>query len=152
MNHMNKMIIWIVLAVAALAGIYLLFSSQGTPEEMAPPVNQQEAASPTTPKTSTTPLPTGITTSPTPTPSAGTVQVDIKGFAFVSQTVRAAPGTKIVWKNFDDAPHSVIGPDFQSPVLAKGQSYSHTFTKEGDFSYYCGLHPNMKGSIVVRAF
>ena len=144
MNHMNKTIIWIVLAVAVLLGVYLMFSSRGS-EEMAP-ANQQEATSPTTPKTG------GITTSPTPVPSTGTVQIDIKGFAFVGQTVRVAPGTKIIWKNFDDAPHNVVGPDFTSPVLAKGQSYSHTFSKEGTFTYYCGLHPNMKGEVVVRAF
>jgi plastocyanin len=136
---MNKTIIWVILAIAVLVGVYLIFSSQGPSEEMAP-VNQE------TSKTG------GITTGPAPVLSTGTVQVDIKGFAFVSPTVRVGPGTKIVWKNFDDAPHSVIGSDFQSPVLAKGQTYSHVFTKEGAFFYYCGLHPNMKGEVVVRAF
>lgn len=131
------------MAAAVLVGVYFIFSTQKATEEMAP-VNQAETG--TAPKTG------GVTSGGAPIPSTGKVQVDIKGFSFVSPTVRIAPGTTIIWKNFDDAPHSVIGPDFSSPVLQKGQTYSHKFTKEGTFSYYCGLHPNMKGEVVVRQF
>ncbi len=84
-------------------------------------------------------------------PKGGTVQVDIKGFAFVSETVRIAPGTTIIWKNFDDARHTVVGAEFQSKLLSKGDTFSYTFTKEGSYPYFCGIHPNMKGEIVVRA-
>ncbi|HEX2667565.1 MAG TPA: plastocyanin/azurin family copper-binding protein [Gammaproteobacteria bacterium] len=30
-----------------------------------------------------------------------------------------------------------------------GDTYSYTFTKPGTYSYYCTLHPFMKGKVVV---
>ena len=139
---MNKnTLLWIVLVVAVLVGVYLIFSSAQTPSETTDvPANKQ---------TTYPSVNGGITTGDT-VPSTGKVQIDIKGFAFVSKTVRIAPGTTITWKNFDDAAHQVIGPDFASPALLKGQAYSHKFTKEGTFAYYCGLHPNMIGEVIVR--
>lgn len=148
---MNNKLIWIVIAAVVLVGGYFVLGNGGADA----PVNE----APTNTQTTTKPKPTGsvvpttnITTTGEKIPSTGKVQVDIKGFSFVSKTVRVAPGTTIVWKNFDSAPHSVIGPDFASPILNQGQSFTHTFTKEGDFSYYCGLHPDMTGSVVVRNF
>ncbi len=142
---MNKnIILWIVLVLAVLVGVYLVFSSSQTPSQM-PPMNTSGQQT-TVPPINTN---SGITTGGN-VPSGGKVQIDIKGFAFVSQTVRVAPGTTITWKNFDNVQHHIIGPDFESPVLNQNQTYSHTFTKEGTFSYYCGIHPNMKGEVVVR--
>lgn len=135
----KKIIIWVALAVAVLVGIYLVFSSAQKPAEEA----MEQAPAPTTGKP---PAPTGSVA-----PAGGTIQVDIKGFAFVKEAVRIAPGTTIVWKNFDDARHTVVGADFQSKLLSKGQTFSYTFTKEGIYPYFCGVHPNMKGEIVVRA-
>jgi len=145
---MNKnILLWAVLAVVVVVGVYALATSQTmAPQTENPPANTA---------TGNTNVPSqsgGVTTGGAPIPSAGKVQVDIKGFAFVSKTTRVAPGTTIVWENFDNVVHNVIGPDFASPNLAKGQQYSHTFTKEGTFTYYCSLHPNMSGEVVVRAF
>ena len=143
---MNKnIILWIGLVLVVLVGVYMIFNAQTPAEGPAAntPSNQQTG----TPSTNTA---TGGITTGTSVQPTGKVQIDIKGFAFVSKTVRVAPGTTITWKNFDDVAHNVVGPDFQSPTLLKGQAYSHTFTKEGTFSYFCGLHPNMSGEVIVR--
>jgi hypothetical protein len=36
-------------------------------------------------------------------------------------------------------------------MLAQGQSWSHTFTVAGSYSYICSVHPDMRGSVTVRA-
>ncbi len=131
----KKLILWLFVAVLALIAGYLLLSSP-KPSAVAPQPVSPTAVTPVAPSS----LPT----------SGGTIEVAIRGFAFLSSTVRIAPGTIIIWKNYDDVPHSVVGAGFQSPILQKGQTYSHKFTTEGTFAYYCGLHPNMKGEIVVR--
>ncbi len=145
---MNKKIILVLVVAVVLIGWYS-FSAKNKSDSPAnqAPTNTQTTS--TTPEPKST-APGGITTVSTPVQSTGKVQVDIKGFSFVSKTVKIAPGTTITWKNYDSAPHSVIGPDFKSPTLNQGQSFSHTFSKEGTFSYFCGFHPNMSGEIIVR--
>jgi len=40
---------------------------------------------------------------------------------------------------------------WQSAVQAAGSTYSHTFTAEGNFTYYCGVHlSSMTGKVVVQ--
>lgn len=133
----KKIIVWLVAAAVILIGAYLILGPSGTTS----PSEKTDS--------STAPVTAPVSSKPS-SPSGGLVQVDIKGFAFVGSTVRIAPGTTIMWKNSDDAPHSVVGANFQSKILKKGESFSYTFTQEGSYPYYCGLHSNMKGEIVVR--
>jgi hypothetical protein len=51
------------------------------------------------------------------------------------------------------ANHQVVADDgsFSSPVLARGASFSHTYTGGGTFAYHDGLQPALKGSVVVKA-
>lgn len=71
-------------------------------------------------------------------------------------------GTKVTWDNKSSAPHTVVegtasaqGKDFGSPtkILAanSSDSYSFTFTKAGDFPFFCSIHPAMIGWITVVA-
>jgi plastocyanin len=34
-------------------------------------------------------------------------------------------------------------------MMGKGQSFSHTFDKAGQYPYFCSPHPNMVGTVVV---
>ncbi|HMI20536.1 MAG TPA: cupredoxin family copper-binding protein [Sphingomonas sp.] len=81
------------------------------------------------------------------------VSVAIKGFAFVPQVVTVAPGTTVTWTNADEDPHTVVADDkgFRSAALDSDDSYSFTFTKPGDYAYFCSLHPHMTGKIIVKA-
>ena len=85
-------------------------------------------------------------------PPAPTVEVNIAKFAFSPQEITIAPGTKVVWTNRDDTPHTVTSNDksFASKGLDTDDKFEHTFTSEGDFSYICTLHPFMTGVVHVR--
>jgi plastocyanin len=50
----------------------------------------------------------------------------------------------------DSATHDVVGTDFSSGSLKKGDSYEHTFTKPDTYNYRCSFHPSMLGTIVVK--
>ena len=66
-------------------------------------------------------------------------------------------GEEVVWKNADTASHTVTsgtpadGPDdiFDSGLFAPGKSFSFTFTEEGQYPYYCIVHPWMIGTVFV---
>ena len=70
-------------------------------------------------------------------------------FAPGNFTVRA--GSTVTWFNADASVHTVTstGSAFDSGNLASGATYSHTFTQAGTYQYYCVIHPNMKGTIIV---
>jgi plastocyanin len=83
----------------------------------------------------------------------GKVQaVTIKGFAFAPQAITVAPGTTVTWTNADEDPHTVTASDksFHSAALDSGGHFSMTFTKQGEFAYFCSLHPHMTGKVIVK--
>lgn len=81
-----------------------------------------------------------------------TVTVDITKFAFAPKEVTVAPGTKVVWTNHDDTPHTVAANDktFASKGLDTDDRFEFTFVKEGDFAYVCSVHPFMTGMVHVK--
>lgn len=83
--------------------------------------------------------------------------------AFQPNPVQITVGQKVVWTNDDSAPHTITSgeaatpdgkfdssPNF-NPLLAPGQTFSHTFEKAGKYPYFCQLHPNMVGTVIVAA-
>jgi amicyanin len=91
-------------------------------------------------------------TSSSPGTTAGPT-VTIKNFSFSPKTLNVKVGTKVTFVQEDSIPHTATGSgaaDFiNSPTLAKGQSYSVTFTKAGTYPYICSIHPYMHGTVVV---
>jgi plastocyanin len=81
-----------------------------------------------------------------------TAAVHIANFTFAPATLTVRPGTTVTWTNDDDIPHTVAatGGGFRSKVLDTGNSYSFTFTKAGEFQYFCSIHPHMTGKVVVK--
>jgi plastocyanin len=84
--------------------------------------------------------------------AAATVQVEIDKFAFAPKEVTIAPGTRVVWTNRDETPHTVAAGDrsFASKGLDTGDTFEHTFASEGDFAYVCTVHPFMTGVVHVK--
>jgi len=79
--------------------------------------------------------------------------VDIVGFAFSPEDIIIKQGETIVWTNKDLAKHTATSDsedEIDSELLAKGESYSHTFDIIGEFSYHCVPHPYMIGKIIVE--
>jgi plastocyanin len=83
---------------------------------------------------------------------AKTIDLDIAKFAFMPKEITVAPGTKIVWRNRDEAPHTVASTNksFASKGLDTDDKFEHTFDREGDFTYICTVHPFMTGVVHVR--
>ncbi len=112
--------------------------------------------------------PTPTTTAPVQTPaqpSASPVNtplsqapvsentIAIKNFAFNPQTMTVTAGSIVRWVNQDSAPHRIMFSDKTeagSDVLSPSQSYSKKFDRAGRFSYYCTIHPDMTGTIIVE--
>jgi len=84
-------------------------------------------------------------------PATG-AEVAITKFAFAPKEITVAPGTKVVWTNRDDTPHTVASNDksFSSKGLDTDDKFEHVFASEGDFSYICTVHPFMTGVVHVR--
>jgi plastocyanin len=78
--------------------------------------------------------------------------VGIVKFAFAPKEITVKPGTTIVWTNGDETPHTIIANDgsFVSKAMDTDDHYEHTFASEGDFSYFCTLHPYMTGIVHVH--
>ena len=86
------------------------------------------------------------------TSPASTVDINIAKFAYGPKEITVAPGTKIVWTNRDETPHTVTSNDksFASKGLDTDDKFEHTFANEGDFNYICTVHPFMTGVVHVR--
>jgi len=86
------------------------------------------------------------------TPSSPTVEIGIAKFAYGPKEITIAPGTKIVWTNHDETPHTVTSNDktFASKGLDTDDKFEHTFATEGDFNYICTVHPFMTGVVHVH--
>ena len=81
------------------------------------------------------------------------MKVDIAKFAYAPKEITVAPGTRIVWTNRDETPHTVTSSDksFASKGMDTDDAFEHTFDREGDFGYLCTVHPFMTGVVHVRA-
>jgi plastocyanin len=80
------------------------------------------------------------------------ITVRINGMRFEPARIIVKPGTTVTWVQESPMPHTIIGnaTGLGSGTLYNGQTYSHTFEKDGLFNYYCGIHPSMTGSVVVE--
>jgi len=90
-----------------------------------------------------------------PETSPTTRVVTMRNFGFHPQTVRIQPGTTVVWVNCEpggrEAHTSTSDAElWESPFLAPGASFSHTFPEAGRFDYFCVPHPTMQGAVVVE--
>ncbi len=137
---MQKIIIFlIVLAVIGIGAYYLV--SKNNSGGALPAINS--SATPT-------PIVSAIVSK---TPTAASVTVEIKNFSFSPSTLNIKTGTKVTWINNDSVPHTVTsdaGNLLNSPTLSPGQSFGFTFTEHGSVNYHCGIHPTMKGGIIIN--
>lgn len=79
--------------------------------------------------------------------------------AFHPQNTTVTKGTQVTWLNLDTTIgccdpgyHDVSflsGANATSPILKRYESWSYTFGTDGEFDYYCTIHPFMKGQVTV---
>ena len=86
--------------------------------------------------------------------SAASPAADVKidNFSFTPATLTVKAGTQITWTNGDDIPHTVVSDEqaFKSKVLDTDEKFSFTPSKAGTYSYFCSIHPKMRGKLVVE--
>lgn len=85
--------------------------------------------------------------------ASGTVhEVAIRGFTYVPAHVTIRAGDVVRWTNEDAAPHDAVelGQQWQTPLLKTGESGEVRFDRPGLQSYYCTVHPAMRGTVEVR--
>lgn len=77
--------------------------------------------------------------------------IAISDFTFKPAVLTITAGQSVRFVNRDQEAHTVTASDnsFDSAGLDTGGSWSHTFAKPGKYTYYCELHPYMKGTIIV---
>jgi plastocyanin len=79
--------------------------------------------------------------------------------AFQPNPVNVKIGDPVRWTNNDNTIHTVIEGNpatggevqggFASDILGPGTTFEHIFNQTGTFEYYCNLHPNMVGTVIV---
>ena len=78
---------------------------------------------------------------------------------FIPYEVTVDVGGVVTWSNDDSAAHTVTagsaadGPSgvFDSSLFMAGTTFSHEFEAEGEFPYFCMVHPWMMGIVTVQA-
>jgi predicted secreted protein with PEFG-CTERM motif len=78
---------------------------------------------------------------------------------FIPHEVTIDVGGEVTWSNDDSAAHTVTagsaadGPSgvFDSSLFMAGTTFSHKFEAEGEFPYFCMVHPWMMGLVTVQA-
>lgn len=152
--------IWyVVIVIVVLLGAFLLFAPasapNGTPQAGMPVPGTETPETIVTPEAApSNPLggarggvevPSGIIVEPV------TAEVTISNFSFTPAELRIVRGTTVTWTNEDTVRHNAVSEgNFLSPLLAKGESWSYTFTTAGTYDYRCTPHPFMRGKIVVE--
>jgi len=76
---------------------------------------------------------------------------------FIPSTITVGVGDTVTWTNDDTAAHTVTsgsaadGPDgvFDSSLFMAGAEFSFTFDAEGEYPYFCMVHPWMDGTVIV---
>ena len=98
--------------------------------------------------------PDGEETESEPAPSGEakkSEKVEIVEFTYQPDPVVVQTGGKVIWQNQDTAPHTATADDgsFDTGTIEKGKLGSATFKYPGTFTYFCEIHPTMKGTVEV---
>jgi plastocyanin len=73
--------------------------------------------------------------------------------AFDPRRVEVAVGGSVTWVNDDLTEHLVAwtAPNVNpSPLIGNAGTYTRSFDAPGEYRYYCSIHNEMKGEVVVR--
>ena len=110
------------------------------------------SSSSTTSSSTTTSSSSTTSSSTTSTTDDSSNRVRIDDFAFLPATLTVGVGVTVTWRNDDGVTHRVVadGGSFAGPDIPPGGTFSHTFNTPGVFTYHCGIHPFMHGTINVE--
>ena len=83
--------------------------------------------------------------------SSTTDAVSIANGTFNPSTTTISKGTTVTW-TLTNGTHTVVSDDglFTSGSISSGGTFQHTFDTAGTFTYKCGIHSAMTGTIIVQ--
>jgi plastocyanin len=76
--------------------------------------------------------------------------------AFSPNPIQVSVGTSVTWTNNDAEPHTVNAGENATPsgqfdsYIPPTRTFEYTFTEAGEYPYFCILHPNMIGKVIVN--
>lgn len=138
-------------AVAALVAVPLLAGACAGDDGTAPVVQPTTAPPRTSPTIPAPPSGPDGTTSPTLASAPNPVR--IVGRRFEPATIEVSVGDEVSWINADDTGHWIVSRRrdvIDSATLEPGNSYTERFPDAGTFAYFCNIHDEMTGTVVVR--
>jgi plastocyanin len=93
---------------------------------------------------------TAATAAPTTVPTGDAVT--ITDFAFDPPSIALGVGDELTWTNSDGATHSIASADgsIASSELEEGDEFGFVFDDAGTYTYFCGIHNAMTGTVVVE--
>ena len=129
-----------------------------TPALTTTPTEAPTDAPTSSPSPTSAPAPEPTPTLP-PIPGLGgqMIVTDIVNFTLADLTVPV--GTTVLWIQLDAASHTTTSGTpgdttglWDSGTLSRNQTFTHTFTEEGSFPYFCRIHPgSMQATVEVVA-
>ena len=81
---------------------------------------------------------------------AESVQVTISNLQYSPAEIKAKVGDTIVWMNKDFVDHTATVRGGWDVAIEADKSARLVLKKPGTFDYYCRVHPNMTGKIIVQ--
>jgi plastocyanin len=76
--------------------------------------------------------------------------VDIQNYRFQPLLITINKGETVTWTNHDSVKQDIVGRNYSSALIGKGESFSHTFNETGIFDYKCSVISGMLGTIIVK--
>ena len=83
--------------------------------------------------------------------AAVTRKIEIRDFKFTPATLEVKVGDTVRWTNRDGAPHDATASDgsWKTKTLRTNRKGEITVTEGMGTDYFCSIHPQMKGSLVI---
>jgi len=90
-------------------------------------------------------------------PGATTSAVAItSAFAFEPAQVTVSRGATVTWTNTSGTTHTITSGSPDKPTnkfnraVEAGKTFAVTFADSGTFDYFCSIHQQMRGTVVVK--
>lgn len=85
-------------------------------------------------------------------PAEPAFRAEMRRYLFGPRAIEIRTGETVEWTNRDDVAHTVNAEDgtWRSGAVAPGEGWRATFDQPGQYVFYCGPHPYMRGVVVVR--
>lgn len=160
MSITTNSIVVIAISIVAIGATYILTEAQPVISLTAKPPETQETKTPSLqakepskpsgpPKTVKATIPENAFQGPQDWKS-GAVFSDKY---YTPNKVEIRVGDTVEWTNKDTITHTVSftkGIAVDSGPFEEGKTWKYTFTKAGEFEYFCTLHPYMGGKVEVE--